>query len=205
MEAWEAQPELSGPGLAAALEAAVGAVARLRSSQSIDLVWTGPATAEVPVRLTAEVLAEVIGSATGRLIVVSFAAYRVPELVAALVAAARRGVEVRLVLEDGDADGGTLKVPAAAAFGELEGPVTSSPGPASERPVLPGGSRASMHAKAAIADEHTSLTTSANLTGHGIEANTELGLLIRGGPIPKRLARHFRQLMALGILRPVGE
>ncbi len=57
-----------------------------------------------------------------------------------------------------------------------------------------------MHAKAAIADEHTALVTSGNLTGHALTANMELGVLVRGGPVPRRLARHFRQLMMDGVL-----
>lgn len=67
---------------------------------------------------------------------------------------------------------------------------------------MPGGSTAFMHAKTAIADEHTALVGSANLTGFAIAANIELGLLITGGPVPRRLARHFRSLMASAFLVP---
>jgi phosphatidylserine/phosphatidylglycerophosphate/cardiolipin synthase-like enzyme len=56
--------------------------------------------------------------------------------------------------------------------------------------------RAALHAKAAIADDHTALVTSANLTGFAIKDNMELGLLIRGGPVPGRLASHLRELIA---------
>ena len=57
-----------------------------------------------------------------------------------------------------------------------------------------------MHAKAAIADEQVAFVTSANLTGSAIEANMELGLLVRGGSVPRRLERHFRALMSVGRL-----
>jgi phosphatidylserine/phosphatidylglycerophosphate/cardiolipin synthase-like enzyme len=66
--------------------------------------------------------------------------------------------------------------------------------PAEQRPELPAG-RAALHAKAAVADVHTALVTSANLTGHGINENMELGLVVRGGPVPRRLAAYFLQLM----------
>ena len=201
LDAWEIAPGVTGAGLAVALRAAADAVDQLRSSQSIDIAWTGPATPEVPVRLTREVLLEVIGSATHSLILVSFAAYKVPEVSAAIAVAARRDVDVRLVLETSEADGGTLKgVGAAKAFGELVGLVKFYEWPADRRDPLPGGGRAAMHAKAAIADEHTALVTSANLTGHAIDANMELGLLVRGGAPPRRLARHFQQLMSDGVL-----
>ena len=43
-----------------------------------------------------------------------------------------------------------------------------------------------MHAKAAIADKRAALATSANLTGHALDLNMELGLIVRGGPVPAR-------------------
>jgi cardiolipin synthase len=42
--------------------------------------------------------------------------------------------------------------------------------------------------------------TSANLTGHGMNENMELGLLVRGGAVPRRLAAHFTRLMAGRVL-----
>jgi cardiolipin synthase A/B len=42
--------------------------------------------------------------------------------------------------------------------------------------------------------------TSANLTGHGMNENMELGLIVRGGSVPRRLAAHFIQLMADRVL-----
>jgi phosphatidylserine/phosphatidylglycerophosphate/cardiolipin synthase-like enzyme len=74
--------------------------------------------------------------------------------------------------------------------------------PTEKRPLLERG-RASLHAKAAVADDHTAFVTSANLTGHGITENMELGLLVRGGPIPRRLSEHFRELIAEGTLAEI--
>lgn len=205
VDAWEDAPEITGPSLALALRAAADAVSQLRASQSTDIAWTGPATAEVPVRLTREVLLEVIGSATWSLILVSFAAYKVTDVTAALAEAARRGVDVRLVLETSEADGGTLKGPGAArAFSSLAELVTIYEWPAERRAPLPDGGRGAMHAKAALADEHTALVTSGNLTDYALTANMELGLLVRGGPVPRRLSRHFRQLMMDGVLTVLG-
>lgn len=201
LDTWHTTPAVTGAALATALRAATDAVDQVRATQAIEVVWTGPATHEVPVRLTPEVLAEVINSAKGSLILVSFAAYKVTEVNDALAAAAGRGVDIRLVLETSEADGGSLKGPgAAAAFTDLAGMVTLYEWPAGKRPPLPGGKHGSMHAKAALADEHTALVTSGNLTAYAMAANMELGLLVRGGPVPRRLARHFRQLMVDGIL-----
>jgi cardiolipin synthase len=185
----------SGEAIALGLRAAVRAVQATRADQAVDIVWTGPQTAEVPVRLTRAVLVDVIRSATERLVIVSFAAYKVALVVDELAAAAARGVDVRLVLETSEASGGRLEVDAADAFASASFWVW----PSEQRPPLPAGT-AALHAKAAIADRHMALVTSANLTGHGMNENMELGLLVRGGAVPRRLAAHFTQLMTDRVL-----
>lgn len=195
LDMWESEPGVLGALVAAALYAAVDTAEAVRASQSTEVVWTGPSTAEVPVRFTREVLLEVIGGATSSLIIVSYAAYNVPDVVGALSEAAARGVDVRLVLESSIGSKGRLSRDAAAAFRGLEKRVRVYEW-AAERRVSQGGLEGAMHAKAAIADEQVAFVTSANLTGSAIEANMELGLLVRGGAVPRRLARHFHALMA---------
>jgi len=134
---------------------------------------------------------------------VSYAAYKVPDIVRALADAASRGVDVRLVLESAAGSGGRLMHDAAGAFRELAGRVRFYEWPFDHR-LSEGGLDGTMHAKAAIADEQVAFVTSANLTGSAIEANMELGLLVRGGAVPRRLARHFRALMAAGHLVEIG-
>jgi phosphatidylserine/phosphatidylglycerophosphate/cardiolipin synthase-like enzyme len=196
VEVWQ---DASGQAVALGLRAAVRAVQATRADQAIDIVWTGPQTPEVPVRLTRAVLVDVIRSAAERLVIVSFAAYKVALVVDELAAAADRGVDVRLILETSETSGGRLDVDAANAFSSLGAAVSFWVWPAEQRPLLPAGT-AALHAKAAIADDHTALVTSANLTGHGMNENMELGLLVRGGPVPRRLAAHFAQLMTDRVL-----
>jgi phosphatidylserine/phosphatidylglycerophosphate/cardiolipin synthase-like enzyme len=196
---WEGEDGLNGSALAVALRAASHAVEEERREESIEVVWTGPTTTAVPVRLTREVLIDVIRSSREGLFVVSFAAYKVDVVLTELAAAARRGVIIRLILESGEAGGGTLTFDAANAFDALRDEVTFYVWPTEKRPALERG-RASLHAKAAIADDHTVFVTSANLTSHGIAENMELGLLVRGGPIPRRLSEHFHELIADGTL-----
>jgi phosphatidylserine/phosphatidylglycerophosphate/cardiolipin synthase-like enzyme len=196
VEAWQ---DTNGQAVALGLRSAVGVVEATRADQAIDIVWTGPQTPEVPVRLTRAVLVDVIRSATERLIIVSFAAYKVALVVDEVAAAADRGVDVRLILETSEASGGRLDVDAADAFSSLGAAVSFWVWPTDQRPALPAGT-AALHAKAAIADNHTALVTSANLTGLGMNENMELGLLVRGGPVPRRLAAHFAQLMTDRVL-----
>ena len=194
--AWGAAgASVGGTGIALALRAA-GATARaIRGEMTVEPVWTGPATAEMTVRLTKAALLEVIGLAQHRLILVSYAAYKVADLVEALIAAKGRGVDIRFVLETAEDSGGALSFDASGAFTALAGQARFYVWPASKRP--PGGK---LHVKAAIADERAALVTSANLTGAALAENMELGLLVRGGSVPRRLSRHFMSLIDEGIL-----
>jgi cardiolipin synthase len=199
LDAWAVEAKVHGAVVAAALWAAVDTAEAVRVTQALDVVWTGPSSAEVPVRLTREVLLEVICSATSSLMIVSYAAYKVPDIIRALGEAASRRVDVRLVLESAAGSGGRLSQDAAGAFRELASSVRFFEWSADRR-TSEGGLQGAMHAKAAIADEHAAFITSANLTGNAIEANMELGLLIPGGAVPRRLARHFRALIGIGHL-----
>jgi phosphatidylserine/phosphatidylglycerophosphate/cardiolipin synthase-like enzyme len=142
--------------------------------------------------LTSEVVSGLIDEANERVTVVSFAAYAVPSVLAALDAAATRGVHVRLILESPEKlkDGGGAG--AYAAFPTYEWPV--------ERRVPPD---ALLHAKAVIVDGHAVLVTSANLTNAAYDKSIELGVLCRGGGVANQIQHHFDALIAAGVLRPV--
>lgn len=202
--AWALEhPGLPGAAIALAIRTARRTAAHLRSLVDVDIAWTGPASFLVPVRRTREVLFEVIDTARTTLILVSFAAYNVPDVNDRLRAAADRGVDIGLVLETKEDSQGALSVDAALAFSALQGTATFFVWPAEERPDIPGG-KAAMHAKAAIADDEIAFVTSANVTGRAQSDNIELGLVVRGGPVPQRLGAHFRTLMSNEILRPVA-
>jgi phosphatidylserine/phosphatidylglycerophosphate/cardiolipin synthase-like enzyme len=146
------------------------------------------------VRLTRAVLLEVIDAAQRELLLVSYAAFRVQDVLDKLAQAARRGVAIKLVLETTEDSAGRLTVDAARAFATVREHVGFYVWPTDRRPPVEGG-HAVLHAKAAIADDHTALITSANLTEHAIRANIELGVLIHGGPVPRRLRDHFNELV----------
>ncbi len=202
VEAW---PEgVPGTAVALALRAASQAVHKLSAEQSLDIVWTGPASAEVPVRRTLAVLLEVIRAARQRLTVVSFAAYRVEDMTVELRAAAARGVDIRLILETEKDSRSALSVDAAAAFTALRDVATFWIWPAELRPGAERR-RIAQHAKASLADDRVAFITSANLTGQALHDNMELGVVVTGGPVPRRLDAHFRQLMDDGVLRKVSD
>lgn len=184
--------QIDASTLALALRSAHEAARLARSSQRVEIAWSGPVTTEIPVRLTREVLLDVIRSARTRLLVLGFAAHDVPEVIRELKAAAARGADVRLVLEGSGpvTDGGA---------GELARTATTWIWPEDRRPA-PNGSPAALEARAAVADGEVAFVTGAHLTGHGTAANMELGVLIRGGPIPRKLDGHLLTLMTIGVL-----
>ena len=199
ISAWKASSaQVDGAGIALALRAAGATAKAIRGEMTVEPVWTGPATAEMSVRLSRAALLEVIGLAQHRLILVSYAAYKVSDLVDALIAAHGRGVDVRFILETAEDSGGALSFDASAAFSALAGQAEFYVWPAAKRP--PGGK---LHVKAAIADEYAALVTSANLTGAALDQNMELGLLVRGGSVPRRLSRHFMSLIDGEVLESV--
>ena len=101
--AWAAEaPGLTGPAMALALDAAAGSRRCAAAETKVQIVWTGPSTPAVAVRRTDRVLLELISSAERELWLVCFAVHKVPEIVAALQAAASRGVRMNLVLESAE-------------------------------------------------------------------------------------------------------
>lgn len=200
-DAWVADP-IGSAGVALAVRAAAVAVDDMRGEQQVSVAWTGPDTSEVPVRTTSAVLSDVIDAARRDLIIVSFAAYKVATIATAIQAAADRGVIVKLILESVVESRGKLSHEAKDAFDTLGAAVTFYVWPADLRPVI-GPGHGAMHAKCAIADDHTAFVTSANLTGAAMTDNMELGLVVRGGDVPRRIARHFKNLIAAGTLRPL--
>ena len=195
VEAWAHTPNFTGPAVAMALEAALSAREYERGAEKLDLVATGPSSPFVSIRHTRAVLLELIDKAQRELIVVSYAAYKVPALVSALEGARQRSVVVRLILESTADSAGALTYDGAAAFKSLRDSVEMYVWPIDKRP---SGSR--LHAKVAVADAEFAFVTSANLTGHALDQNLEVGVLISGGQTPRRLMDHFHALIANGTL-----
>lgn len=184
------------------LRCATLATSSERAVETLEVAWTGPATLAVPVRRISTVLLDLIADCQRQLFAVSFAAYKVPEILKALTEAASRGVDVLLILESSEESAGALSVDSKEAFATLEGRARFYSWPKDQRGTA-DAPHGTLHAKAVIADGKRALVTSANLTGHALELNMELGLLVEGGPIPRRLTNHFTELIARGVLREV--
>ena len=199
MEAWRtASPVPDGPALAFALQTAARIHDR-QAAQRTDVVISGPGSDSAALRLTSAVITELIRDCRKSLLIVSFAAFGVADVVRELRLAANRGVTIDLVLESTTASGGTLHgtVEASAVFNAIRPAAKFWVWPAENRPVI-HGSRAALHAKLIVADERIALVGSANLTDKALASNLELGVIIRDPAVAHRIDRHFRSLMRPG-------
>ena len=193
-----------GPTVALAI-AAARERERMARGERISIVWTGPETPAIAMRRTDQALLELIAVTRKRLIVVSFAVYKVPAVADALVACAERGCDIAVVLESEAESGGRVTYEMSQALGsEAAQHATLYTWPLELRPDVGAGRRASLHAKCAVGDEERLLVSSANLTEYAFTKNIELGLLVEGGEVPGRVQAHLEALITSGILRPVG-
>lgn len=119
-----------------------------------------------------------------------------PPLLDALAKAIERGVSVTVLAETLRGAGGALAgEEPAAAFASIPG-IDLWHWPVAQR----AEKGAKMHAKLAVADRRVLLVSSANLTHSGTDRNIQVGLLVRGGTAPVRVAEHLVALRARGTL-----
>jgi cardiolipin synthase len=186
---WAENGGTSGASIALALETALAAKASAATG-SVDVVVTGPDSPAAPVRLTSEVVRQLIVGAQQRVTLVSYAAYQMPTIIAALDGAVGRGVQVDLILESPDRLQGGGGAAAYSKYRVYHWPTEQRDPP-----------DASLHAKAVIVDSRDVLLTSANMTNAAYDKNIELGLLCRGGSTAGRVQKHFDALISRGVLR----
>lgn len=168
-----------------------------------QIIWTGPANNRFPVRRIDQVLYDLISSAQKRILLVTFAAYRVEHLCIQLTNAIQRGVAVTLIVESGAESEGQLTHDAIAAFRDV--PLNSASlfyWPLEKRERNAAGRPGKLHVKCAIVDS-VALISSANLTDDAFNRNMELGMLVREASTVHSISEHFNELIRSGVLREV--
>ena len=190
---------VSADELALMLLAACHAFTKASNQQSTELVWTGPTTPIVSARRTEQALLQVINAAKHTLFITSFVAYDVSAIVNALIEATGRGVELSMLLESSEDQGGNISFDAIGMMRSLV-PAARLYAWHDKADSFSGGS---VHAKVAVADGTICFITSANLTGHAMEKNMEAGVLISGGHLPRLLDDHLRSLVDTKIVSQV--
>jgi phosphatidylserine/phosphatidylglycerophosphate/cardiolipin synthase-like enzyme len=175
-----------------------------RHEETVEIVWTGPEPAETRFRQTEQAILEVVNSAMRRLTVVSYAVYRIPRIREALVAAANRGVGIRLIVETPNRVEGQGEYDCLLALGDNVASACSVYyWPQENRAKDDNGKIGILHVKCAVADGHRMFLSSANFTDYAFTINMELGLLVTGGKLPAQVERHFERMIEVGTLSRV--
>jgi phosphatidylserine/phosphatidylglycerophosphate/cardiolipin synthase-like enzyme len=197
-------PELDGRAIALTIQASAHFAAAIAGHQRVEIAWTGPGTEAVPLRRVDQVLYELIESAAGEILLVTYAAYKAERALTALRRASDRGIRVTLVIELAHESGGKISFDGLKAIRAALPHARVFYWPLERRPLSVVGSYGSMHVKCVIADRIVALVSSANLTDYALELNMELGLLVHGA-LPNQLAAHFEQLIWRGELIAVED
>jgi phosphatidylserine/phosphatidylglycerophosphate/cardiolipin synthase-like enzyme len=166
----------------------------------IEIVWTGPEAEGPLVRPTAAVIEEMLRGVreAGEILVVGYTLTAtdgspMSGIVDLLGEASRRRAVVTVILHrDAEASNRANLLAVWDQYAIKPRLLTWDPPP--DFPYT------KLHAKALVVDRLEALVTSANLTLHGLEANLELGLRVRG-PQAQAIALRFDHLIASGVLR----
>lgn len=190
--------------VAIALQTAAHSEQTHRDSQTVELVWTGPESGDIPFRRTEQAILQVLDSARDRITLVSFAVYSIPNIASALVKAARRGVRLTVIVETPDKLGGETEYSTLRALGsEVEACSSVYYWPKEKRKLSETNKPGILHVKCAAADGEWLFLSSANLTQQAFTINMELGMLVRGGTMPGRVESQFERLIRMKILEPI--
>ena len=175
-----------------------------RDAQSVELAWTGPDSEAVSFRRTEQVILQILDSAALRITLVSYAVYKIPFVCDALVRAARRGVQITVIVETPDRLSGQNEYSTLKALGpDVAACCSVYYWPRENRSQSDQGKFGILHVKCVVADDRWLFLSSANLTDYAFTINMELGVLITGGTLPSQVEQHFERLVDAGILARV--
>lgn len=201
IDLWHGQASgLPAEAVALALRTALHAQQEHRSGQVVELVWTGPSTEAHPFRRTEQAVLQVLDSAQKRITLVSYAVYRIPNVCEALVRAARRGVQINVIVETPDKLEGENEYNTLRALGDEVAACSAVYfWPKEQRGRDDNGKIGILHVKCAVADGRWLFLSSANLTEYAFTINMELGVLMTGGKLPAQVQEHFDRLIGTGV------
>ncbi|HYF65507.1 MAG TPA: DISARM system phospholipase D-like protein DrmC [Herpetosiphonaceae bacterium] len=200
VDTWQREaPALPPLQVLGAIQMAAHTISRERRRQVLELVGTGPRSA-LPLRQTAQALRQVIDEARQTLLIVSFAVYDIPEIVAALTQAIARGVRITFIVETIDRNTANPFDRLMALGSHVRQRIRVCEWPLARRERNEQGHYGVLHVKCAVADERALFLSSANLTQYALTLNIEMGILVHGGPLPQQVQHHFQNLIEKQIL-----
>lgn len=168
-----------------------------------EVVWTGPKVQGSYLRATRQVVQDIISAAQSELLVVGYwLAGRedyegiINDIIELLAQAVARGVNVTLVLDEGEKGYGKNNRETLLALWPKEIAL-----PTLLTWKIPEDDKhLKLHAKVVVADRCDALVTSANLTTYALDRNIEMGLRISGEPA-SQVAKQFTLLQTARALQ----
>lgn len=167
--------------------------ATLERAPRCSIAWTGRGGTGT-VRSTVPVILEMLERAEHRVLLLSYSVWlaqsKVNNVLGRLAQLSSAGVEVVWIFDAGYRDGHNFteitrywpaghRRPTVYSWRDVDDEI------------------AKLHAKVLVVDERDALVTSANLTGHGLTSNIEIGVRVEGRPA-EDLAGHLLRLVADG-------
>lgn len=197
------EQQISSQTIAAMLSTATYCQRTFQRELSLEFVWTGPLPEGSLFRRTDQALLQMIREAKQSLTIVSFAIYKIPEIVEALHRAESRGVQITFIFEMPEVSDGKIAYGPLASLGsnllqQSKLLIWSK----EKRPVNNEGKTGSLHAKFAIVDEQKLLISSANLTNYAMTLNMEMGVLIHSSKFVLEAVQHIDRLITQEVLVP---
>jgi len=109
-----------------------------------------------------------------------------------------------VIIETPDKLGGEHEYSTIRALGdEVAACATLYYWPKEHRAVSDSNKPGLLHVKCAVADGEWLFLSSANLTQQAFTINMELGMLIRGGAMARKVEQQFSELIQFGQLQPL--
>lgn len=205
IDLWQGRAAVVTPeAVALSLRTAICAQKVHREGQTVELVWTGPDSEAYPFRRTEQAILQVLDSARQRITLVSYAVYRIPNVCEALIRAARRGVQINVIVETPDKLEGENEYSTLRALGDDVAACSAVYyWPKERRGQDDKGKVGILHVKCAVADGRWLFLSSANLTEYAFTINMELGVLVTGGKLPAQVQERFDTLIGGAVLTSV--
>ena len=192
---------VSGATIAAVISTAMYCQRQTEDEFSLELVWTGPLPEGSQFRRTDQALLQLIRETKQTLLIISFAVYKIPEIVEALQQAINRGVRIKFVFELPEVSQSKISYGGLAVLGpKILGQSQLFIWAREKRLMDAEGKTGSLHAKVAVADGQHLFVSSANLTGYALAINIEMGVIIHNQSLAEQVIEHVEKLIHDSIL-----
>ena len=167
-----------------------------KKDEKIELVWSGPGLSNIPIRLTEQVILDLIKNAKESLFIASFAVYKARNVMNEMEKAIDKGVKLTFLLETPESSHHKINI----------NPIDVIPKKIiqnskiliwtyNNRKIDGDDQIGTLHGKFIIQDDQRAFISSANLTESAFERNIELGVLIKERNLVKLLRSHIAELI----------